>query len=120
MITNVPACNKSDIKTYLEGAFKNDNVEVKRVDFTYNIKNIRKTRYKLKAVEKSLEWARNFVEISEEDEKNILQAKKSILFNEKTHCVKKGVSDSYVAQGSYDGAETCEIVGLYLLSKISV
>ena len=32
--------------------------------------------------------------------------------------MKKGESEFDIAQGSYDGCEACEIVGLYILSKL--
>ena len=56
--------------------------------------------------------------ISPEDEEIILCAKKSLLFNEGTPWIKKGRSGFGVAKGSYDGAETCEIVGLFMLSEL--
>ena len=44
---------------------------------------------------------------------------KSLFFNEETVCVKKGEKTFAVTMGSYDGAEICELVGLYLLDKLS-
>ena len=67
----------------------------------------------------SINFARQFLNIGPEDERIILCAKKSLLFNDNSPWVKKGNSDFDVTMGSYDGAETCELVGLFLLSKIS-
>ena len=67
----------------------------------------------------SLNWARQFVDIPKQDETIILQAKKSLLFNDNTPWIKNRNSDFDVAQGSYDGAETCELVGLYILADLS-
>ena len=66
----------------------------------------------------SIEYARNFVDISEEEKKIILQSKQSFLFSENTPWVKKGNSNFDVGMGSYDSAECCELVGLLLLSKL--
>ena len=53
-----------------------------------------------------------------EDEEIILESKKSILVNEGEIWVKKGESNFDVAQGSFDGAECAELVGLYILADI--
>ena len=44
--------------------------------------------------------------------------KKSFLFKHGQPWSKKGDSNFDVAMGSFDGAETCDIVGLYILSKL--
>ena len=66
-----------------------------------------------KLLKDSIKWARKFLKIEPEDERTILCAKKTLLFNENELWVKKGDSDFDVAQGSFDGAETCELVGLF-------
>ena len=67
----------------------------------------------------ALKWARNFVTITPDEENWIIEAKNSLLFKDGTPWAKKGDSFFDVAQGSYDGAETCELVGLFILEKIS-
>ena len=63
-------------------------------------------------------WARQYIDISSDDEDIILKTKQSILYNEGKPWVKKeGNFD--VAQGSFDGAECSELVGLYILEKIA-
>ena len=69
-------------------------------------------------LEQSLDFASNFINISDEDRKIIHQARKSLLFSKKTPWMKKGNSIFDVGMGSFDGAEICEIVGLFLLSKL--
>ena len=67
---------------------------------------------------KALDFAQNLTIIKEE-ERNILQhARNSLLFSHdgETWQKKNGLFD--VTMGSYDGAETCELVGLFLLSKV--
>ena len=67
----------------------------------------------------AIQWARNFVDISNEEEQILMEAKKTLFFRKGTPWCKKGNSEFDVAQGSFDGAETCELVGLYLLVQLS-
>ena len=52
-------------------------------------------------------------------EEIILKSKRAILFNEGLPWGKKGLSNFDVAQGSFDGAECAELVGLFILAKIA-
>ena len=52
------------------------------------------------------------------DELNIIHAKKSILIHKQQAWQKKGDTTFDVTMGSYDGAETCELVGSFLLSQL--
>ena len=45
-------------------------------------------------------------------------ARRSFLFNDDKPWVKKDNSTFDVTMGSFDGAETCDLVGLFLLSKL--
>ena len=47
-----------------------------------------------------------------------MQARSSFLSSQQTPWIKKGNSTFDVGMGSFDGAETCELVGLFLLSKL--
>ena len=47
-------------------------------------------------------------------------ARKLLLFSKERTSVKRGENSSFDGtMGSFDGAEICEIVGIYLLEKIS-
>ena len=48
-----------------------------------------------------------------------MRSKDSLLYNEGVPWVKKGASNFDVGQGSYDGAECAELVGLLLLSEVA-
>ena len=61
---------------------------------------------------KAIHFAKSSCEISDRDLEVIKHTKSSLLFNDGT-----GIFD--VTMGSYDGAETCELVGLYLLNKLT-
>ena len=74
-------------------------------------------------LKKAMEYASQFSSITDEEKQIIIQAKRSFLFKDGKPWVKKSNSNSTrnfdVAMGSYDGAETCDLVGLYLLSFIA-
>ena len=68
----------------------------------------------------SLDYAKQFITVSDEDEEIILHSRKTLLFNDNEPWVKAGDSPMFdVAMGSYDGAEVCELVGLYILHKLT-
>ena len=69
---------------------------------------------------KALEYARNLTVFTKNDEKIILQARETYLFHQGKPWSKKNNNNKFdVAMGSYDGAEVCELVGLYLLAKLT-
>ena len=69
---------------------------------------------------KALMFASQYDEITENEKAIIIKAKQSLLFNRSATWRKK-TSNSFfdVTMGSFDGAETCELVGAYLLSQLS-
>ena len=72
----------------------------------------------LELLENTLDWAANFVDISPQEREIILETKRSFLYTGDTAWVKKGNSQFNIAMGAFDGAETTDIVGLYLLSQL--
>ena len=71
-----------------------------------------------KLFEKAVNWAKNYHNFSEVELKTINQTKESYLFLDGQPWRKKTTENFDVAQGSYDGAETCELVGLLILDEI--
>ena len=68
----------------------------------------------------ALNFASKYDNITDEEKALIIQAKQSLLFNDnEAWCKKSSKTQFDVTMGSYDGAETCELVGSYLLSKLS-
>ena len=62
----------------------------------------------------SIEFARQFIYISDDDLSIIMQARKSVLFEGTTTWIKNsGDEDFNVPMSCFDGAETCELVGTY-------
>ena len=73
----------------------------------------------LELLTEAIEFAENFVTISDEEKEIILQAKQSLLYDKNTPWVKKNNPTFDVGMGSFDSAECCDLVGLFLLSKLS-
>ena len=70
-------------------------------------------------VMKCLTFARQYTDISSDEENIILHACKSVLFDENGVWIKKNSDELFdIGMGSYHGAEICELVGLYILSKL--
>ena len=68
---------------------------------------------------KAMEWAKSKVEITPCEEEIIMHSRRSLLFNGGFNWVKQDGTDFDVTMGSYDGAEVCELVGLYMLHLLS-
>ena len=61
---------------------------------------------------KALDYASQFTAITPQDRHIILHAKKSLLYHNNSPWEKKKARDRFdVTMGSYDGAETCELIG---------
>ena len=70
-------------------------------------------------LQKSLQHAVKFANITDYEYNIIMHSRKSLLFTNNELWEKKtGDPDFDVTMGSYDGAELCELVGLYILSKL--
>ena len=66
----------------------------------------------------SIKFVKNFTVIDEESLRIIMHSRKLLLFCDGNTWIKK---DNYmfdVTMGSFDGAEVCELVGLFLLYKM--
>jgi len=66
----------------------------------------------------SIQFAAQHVDISAETTDVVMHARKSLLFNNNSTWIKKNGSLFDVTMGSYDGAEVCELVGIYILSRL--
>ena len=69
-------------------------------------------------LEEALEWATQYTNVSEQQKKVVFQASKSFLYSKGEPWVKKGGTNFDISMGAYHGAQACEIVGLFLLSKL--
>ena len=73
----------------------------------------------LKLLQDSIDWAKNYVTISREDVEIIMHCRKSFLFFKGEVFAKSENRDFSVEQGSLDSAEISELVGLFILSKLT-
>ena len=70
-------------------------------------------------LDNALKFAAKHTDISPEDREIILHAKQSLLFDEEAAWIKRQSKNCFdITMGSFDGAETCELVGSYLLSQL--
>ena len=68
-----------------------------------------------KLLNDALSFAASYTDISAEDREIIFHTKQSLLFNDNTPWNKKHSTTLFdVTMGSFDGVETCELVGSYL------
>ena len=58
-------------------------------------------------------------DITPEQRKIIFQARKSFLYIDGKPWVKRGDQNFDVGMGSHDGAQVCELVGLFILSQMT-
>ena len=70
-------------------------------------------------LKQSLHFAENCIKVSSEDKAIIKHARKSLLFNKQQTWIKKESGLFDVMMGAYDGAENCELVGVFILYQLS-
>ena len=69
---------------------------------------------------KAITFAEKLVNITKEDKVIIKHARKSLLYDNSEPCMKKDSGLFDLTMGVYDGAEVCELVGTFLLYKLSL
>ena len=68
---------------------------------------------------KALDFAHLYIEITTDERQIILHTKKALLYDNNQPWTRKDSNNMFdVTMGNYDGAETCELVGTYLLSLL--
>ena len=67
----------------------------------------------------TLNIAKEITDISREDIQNMYHARKSLLFCNEKPWMKREGNLFDVTMGTYDGAEVCELVGIFMLNEIS-
>ena len=68
----------------------------------------------------ALSFAGDFIDITDNDTHIIMHSCKSLLFNNENVWRKKASPDLFdVTMGSFHGAEVCDLMGLYILSKLT-
>ena len=73
----------------------------------------------LKLLEDTINFAKTVFNTSEQDTSIIMQARRTLLFNNGEPWVKKVGNEEFdVPMGCFDGAEICELVGIYNLHQL--
>ena len=68
---------------------------------------------------KVLDYASQSTKVTQQDRHIIIHSKKSILYHQNSPWPKTNADIFDVTMGSYDGAETCELVGAYILPLLA-
>ena len=66
----------------------------------------------------AMDWGDNFVKITNSDCELFKEARRTFLFHDGDIWAKTKLPQFDVPMGNYDGAEICELVGLFLLNEI--
>ena len=70
-------------------------------------------------LDRSIAWAKQFTEISDRDIAIIKHTRKSLLFHQNHTWSKCNTDNTFdVTMGSYNGAEICELIGLFILNTL--
>ena len=69
---------------------------------------------------KAINFAEKLVNITHEEKVIIKHARKSLLYDNTEPWIKKDSGLFDETMGAYDGAEICELVGIFLLYKLSL
>ena len=67
---------------------------------------------------RAIAWASSLTTITEEDIEIIFACKESVLYSNSSPWVKREGEEFDVTMGSYDGAESTDLVGLFLLHQL--
>ena len=77
-----------------------------------------KIKLSQKSSTNAVNWASKNVTLTSEEREIIFAVKRSLLYHKGQAWEKKGGEKIDVTMGSFDGAETAELVGLFMLSKV--
>ena len=66
----------------------------------------------------ALTFAETIINLDDQDKNIIYHSRKSLLFNQEQTWMKKGSDLFDVSMGAYDGAEVCELIGIFLLNLL--
>ena len=67
----------------------------------------------------ALNFAKTKVDITNQEMSIIMQSRNTLLFNKNQLWVKKSGNEEFdVSMGCFDAAELCEIIGIYILTKL--
>jgi hypothetical protein len=105
--------NTSQVISWFNGLENKPNLSFFKFDIVSFYPSITK-----KLFQDSIQWASQYCQFSSEELEVIHHARESFLFTNGQPWIKKAKENFDVTMGSFDGAELCELVGLYALSKL--
>ena len=70
-------------------------------------------------LEAAISWASTMVDLTLDEKAIIMHARRAFLFSTEGTWLKKDNSSFDITMGSLDGAECCEVVGLFILHRIT-
>ena len=105
--------NTSSVITWFENIESKNNSKFTQFDIVEFYPSISQS-----LLMNSLNFARTITDIDDDVINTILHSRKSLLFNNDDVWMKKSGNLFDVTMGSFDGAEVCDIVGLYLLNEM--
>ena len=107
--------NTSEVITWFSNISQKQNSAFIQLDIKEFYPSITKTIF-----EKALTFAKKHTKIPVDVIRTIQHCRKSLLFFKNEAWIKKDTNNCFdVTMGSYDGAEVCELVGLYILDTLS-
>ena len=74
---------------------------------------------KEKLLREAIRFAKLYISITKKDIEAIFHERTSLLYYNDEPWVKKGESNFDVSMDAYDGAEVCELIGIFMLSLLS-
>ena len=74
---------------------------------------------KEKLLREAIRFAKLYISITKKDIEAIFHARKFLLYYNDEPWVKKGESNFDISMDAYDGAEVCELIGIFMLSLLS-
>ena len=108
--------NTSSVLTW----FNNIKSKSKYKFMIFDINNFYPSIIASKLLNDSINFAKQYIDIKVKDLDTIKHARKSLLFYNNESWMKKNGNLFDVTMGAYDGAEVCELVGLFLLYQLSL
>ena len=105
--------NTQSVLTWFENLQHGNNHKLMQLDIVEFYPSISE-----KLLSDAITYAQSLIEIDQKVIDIITHSRKSLLFAENSVWVKKNNDLFDVTMGSYDGAEVCELVGLYLLHQV--
>ena len=107
--------NTTDVITWFSKIDQKQECSFIQLDIKEFYPSITKTIF-----EDALDFAKTQTTIGRDEIRTIKHCRKSLLFSGNETWVKKNSNNCFdVTMGSYDGAEICELVGLYILDTLS-